>query len=441
MPAEQRGSVYRVKGGYGVRWREGLDPSGKERRRRYCPRPPFPTKTAARQWYAENVASRLYPEAPSGDERFEDFVELYLTAHAAKVDPRTIRTLRERLGASERQDRPDRGERTKGGRGPARTYRTAIETFGGMRLKELERATARIAAWEATLPGGYGAKLIGALSQVLGAAVEWDYIARNPARTSRRRRRGSGQSERRPEIVPFTRAEIDRLAVELGHQPDRGLVSANGVAVIFAAETGLRPEEWIALERRDLDFPGRAVTIAHAFSDGRLKDAKTLGSRRRVPLTQRALDALETLPPRLDTRLVFPAPKGGYLNLGNFRRRQWQPALESGGFVRCPLSDDHTAKRVGREHRCQEPGCEGRASAHRIYDLRHTFASWALAANISMFELARFMGTSVKIIDRHYGHLVRESEDTARAKLEAYAVSTQDMPSPVGGSHHAQRHR
>lgn len=31
------------------------------------------------------------------------------------------------------------------------------------------------------------------------------------------------------------------------------------------------------------------------------------------------------------------------------------------------------------------------------------------------------MGTSVKIIDRHYGHLVHDSEDTARAKLEAYA--------------------
>lgn len=163
------------------------------------------------------------------------------------------------------------------------------------------------------------------------------------------------------------------------------------------------------------------MTVARAFSDGQLKDAKTLGSRRRVPLTQRALAALEAVPPRLDTRLVFPAPKGGYLNLSNFRRRQWQPALESGGFVRCPLSEDHAAKRLRREYRCQEPGCEGRASAHRIYDLRHTFASWALAANISMFELARFMGTSVKIIDRHYGHLVRESEDTARAKLEAYA--------------------
>lgn len=421
MPAEQRGSVYRVKGGYGVRWREGFDAEGKERRRRHCPRPPFPTKTLARQWYAENVASRLHPEAPSADEIFADFVELYLTAHATKVDPRTIRTLRERLGAPATREAPERRERKNSRGGPPRTYETAIETFGRMSLRDLERGAARIAAWEATLPRAYRTKLIGALSQVLEAAVDWDYIARNPARTARRQRRGSNQLERRPEIVPFTRAEVDRIAVELGHEPDAGRVSSYGVAVLFAAETGLRPEEWIALERRDLDLDGRAVTVVRAFSDGRLKDAKTLGSYRRVPLTQRATDALESLPPRLDVRLVFPAPRDGYLNLGNFRRRHWQPALDSAGLVRCPLSEDHVAKRSGREYRCQEAGCEGRASAHRIYDLRHTFASWALAANLSMFELARFMGTSVKIIDRHYGHLVRDSEDTARARLDAYA--------------------
>jgi integrase len=423
MPAEQRGSVYRVKGGYGVRWREGSDASGNEIRRRHCPQPPFPTKTAARQWYAENIAARLRTGGPVGDITFAEFTELYLAAHATKVDPRTIRTLRERLGAAAPKDdvNPDTAKETAS-RGRRRSYRSALEAFGPTSLRELERGSARIAAWEATLPAGYRSKLTAALSQVLEVAVEWDYITRNPARPLRRRRRAAG-SDRRPEIVPLTRDQVDRLASELGYEPAHGRVSVYGVAVVFAAETGLRPEEWIALERRDLDLPGRAVTVARAFSDGRLKDAKTLGSNRRVPLSQRALDALEALPPRLDRRILFPAPKGGYIDLGNFRRRVWYPALESGGFVRCPVSDDHPTKRIGREYRCQEPGCEGRAAVHRIYDLRHTFASWALAAHISIFELARFMGTSVKIIDRHYGHLVRDSEDAVRAKLDAYASS------------------
>jgi integrase len=421
MPAEQRGYVYSAKGGYGIRWREGVDASGKERRRRYCPRPPFPNKTAARKWFTQNIAPRLRPDDPRGDETFAEFTELYLASHGANVDPRTIRTLRDRLGASAPQDDASRGKKKSRDIGRARVYETAIETFGGLRLRDLEGAVAKIAEWEATLPPAYRPKLMGAMSQVLEAAVAWDHMARNPV-LSARRRRGSRPVERRPEIVPFTRAEIDRLAAELGYEPGSGHVSVYGIAVVFAAETGLRPGEWIALERRDLDLAGRAVTVARAFSDGRLKDAKTLGSHRRMPLSQRALDALEALPPRLDRRILFPSPKGGYLNLGNFRRRVWQPALESGGFVNCPVSKEHQVERTGREYRCQEPGCGGCASGHRIYDLRHTFASWALAANVSMFELARFMGTSVKIIDRHYGHLVRDSEDTVRAKLDAYAA-------------------
>jgi hypothetical protein len=44
-----------------------------------------------------------------------------------------------------------------------------------------------------------------------------------------------------------------------------------------------------------------------------------------------------------------------------------------------------------------------RAEPRRIYDLRSTFASNALAADVTVFELARVMGTSVRMIERHYG--------------------------------------
>ena len=56
----------------------------------------------------------------------------------------------------------------------------------------------------------------------------------------------------------------------------------------------------------------------------------------------------------------------------------------------------------------------------RIYDLRSTFASNALAAGVSVFELARVMGTSVSMIERHYGTLIeRAGADIAR-RLTAF---------------------
>ena len=75
---------------------------------------------------------------------------------------------------------------------------------------------------------------------------------------------------------------------------------------------------------------------------------------------------------------MFPAPLGGLLNLDNWRRRTWAPAIEAAGIV----------------------------TPARIYDLRSTFASDALAAGVSVFELARIMGTSVRMIERHYGALL-----------------------------------
>jgi integrase len=70
---------------------------------------------------------------------------------------------------------------------------------------------------------------------------------------------------------------------------------------------GLRPAEWLALERRDIDRQARVVYVRRSFTKGRLKCTKTEASVRAVPLQAIALDAIERQPSSAHSPLLFPA--------------------------------------------------------------------------------------------------------------------------------------
>ena len=55
-----------------------------------------------------------------------------------------------------------------------------------------------------------------------------------------------------------------------------------------------------------------------------------------------------------------------------------------------------------------------------VYDLRHTFATFALRAGISTFDLSRYMGASLTMIDRHYGHLAKDGRQHAIDLLDSF---------------------
>ena len=55
------------------------------------------------------------------------------------------------------------------------------------------------------------------------------------------------------------------------------------------------------------------------------------------------------------------------------------------------------------------------------HDLRHTFATFALRAGISTFDLSRYMGASLTMIDRHYGHLAKDGRQYAIDLLDKSA--------------------
>jgi integrase len=155
---------------------------------------------------------------------------------------------------------------------------------------------------------------------------------------------------RRTEKRPFESWEeleaiVDRLGPRLGPM------------VLFAAATGMRPGEWVALEHRDIDRAGRVAYVNRSFSKGRLTYPKTDASIRAVPLQARAFAALDHLSP------------GG--------------------------------------------------------------PTFALRAGISTFELSRYMGASLTMIDRHYGHLARDGREHAIRLLDdlnAPAVDVRGRP-------------
>lgn len=132
----------------------------------------------------------------------------------------------------------------------------------------------------------------------------------NPAKAA-----GGNPQPKRDEVVPFEPDEVESIAAELG--------SVYGPLAIVAAYAGLRPSEWTALEWKDVDRSEGVLRVERAYSYGVLKPPKTKGSRRRVPLPARAAEALETLPRRLHTRLVFPAPRESYIDLRNWRKREY----------------------------------------------------------------------------------------------------------------------
>src|SRR2546426_7424742 len=162
--------------------------------------------------------------------------------------------------------------------------------------------------------------------------------------------------------------------------------------VSFGAATGLRPSELFGLEQRDVDRELGVVYVRRAFANGRIKNTKTRLSTRAVPLQAKAFEALDRLPASVNP-ILFPNARGGRIDFRVFGRRHWRPAQIAAGI---------------------EP-------IRGLYDMRHTYATFALRAGVPVFAVSRFIGTSIAMIDRHCGHLARDSREHAVALLDALA--------------------
>lgn len=96
--------------------------------------------------------------------------------------------------------------------------------------------------------GAVALGVVQALRQALEAAVRWGDMELNPAKLA-----GANPPPPPRGVQPFTVDEIARIAAELG--------PTYGPMIRFADATGMRPEEWVAIERQDVGTASVASSV------------------------------------------------------------------------------------------------------------------------------------------------------------------------------------
>jgi integrase len=171
----------------------------------------------------------------------------------------------------------------------------------------------------------------------------------------------------------------------------------------LALTTGMRPSEYLALKWGDIDWQRGAAsvcrTIQHSKAGWTFDDTKRKRSRRVVKLQEFVLKALTGLrnphPLAIDTGfqvehdLIFRSGTGSPLRQRNVKR-EFRRLLEVAGIR--PI---------------------------RLYDLRHTAATLAVAAGVSVKVISDQLGhASISFTLERYSHVLPSIQDEAAARVE-----------------------
>ncbi|SIN72997.1 Site-specific recombinase XerD [Agromyces cerinus subsp. cerinus] len=224
------------------------------------------------------------------------------------------------------------------------------------------------------------------LSNIFAAAKDRKLIIDNPVTGVRITK---GQSR---EGVFLTHAEFERILSKIPkhYKP----------LLIFMVYTGTRWGEATALTWSDIDLTKRTPTasINKAWKKGVdgipvLGVPKSQKGRRSIPLPQNVRD---NLPERGESELVFHGVEGGRLWYGLFNGRIWRTAVT----------------KVNDPKLCKEEGVAPLGKTPNIHDLRHTYASWLLAAGAPLNVVQAKLGheninTTVSV----YGHLAPGADE------------------------------
>jgi integrase len=285
-------------------------------------------------------------------------------------------------------------------------------------------------------------RVMDVLRGVLALAVKRRYIASNPASTEAVE---LAPRNRTIEITPLTHEQVSQLVQAL---PEHWRLP-----VLLDAYTGLRAGELWALKRSSVTAGAAELSITHALkevtreqsagipADQRLTDSLLIGPTKTrqtrkvsVPAFLRAELAQHLLaqPPNPHD-LVFTTPQGTPVRHNQFAKRVFIPA------ARAALPDLTTAA----EARAQKERADHdlppltasqlkNTSPIRFHDLRHTCATWLIAAGAHPLQIKLRLGhESIRTTMDTYGHLFPSAEPELAALLDQARNATAASPDPT----------
>lgn len=204
-----------------------------------------------------------------------------------------------------------------------------------------------------------------------------------------------------PLVVP-TEADIKALL----SAADRLAQSANGTIakawkryrplLYLAVDSGLRPQEYLALCKRHL-VEGAVVVEQAIQGDGkRISVPKTISGRRIVPLSPTVFALLQDHAQDFEPDdLLFPSKTGGLMDRRNWQRRGFNVAcLEAGLMI---------------------DGLEQPKPKYIPYDLRHFFASTIIEYVPNLKRIQKMIGhKNIEQTLNTYAHLIEDRQDEDR---------------------------
>jgi len=179
----------------------------------------------------------------------------------------------------------------------------------------------------------------------------------------------------------------------------------------FAVQTGLRPSEQVALKWTAIDGGYIHVELSRVRKVEKA-DLKTEHSVRRIELRPKIVETLKRqweLTEKLSQPYVFLNSEGRPIQQENLGNKIWGPALE-----------------------------KSKVRYRRLYETRHTFASWALAAGESPEWVARTLGhVDSTMVYRTYGCYI---PNLTRKDGSAFEKQYVDYTKKGNQNRHNRRH-